>query len=130
MSFIAWRGIGEKGERYPAWVRALDGKSGVYAIRRRGLLFTTVLYVGESHTGSLYKTLTRHFQVWHRGKKFWRGQYAPEQTDPGHTYERAGNIEVAAQVATKARAVELQAEWIRKLKPADNVALVEEEVPF
>lgn len=126
-----WRGIGAKGERFPKWVRELDGKCGVYAIRRRGLIFTTVLYVGESHSGSLYKTLTRHFQSWSRGKKFWRGAYQPAQTDPGHTYEREPAIEVAVQLATKTKALELQAEWIRKLKPRDNVALVdEEEVPF
>jgi excinuclease UvrABC nuclease subunit len=129
---VNWRSIGEKGERFPKWVRELDGKSGAYAIRSVGWVFTTVLYVGESHTGSLYKTLTRHFQSWHRGKKFWRGQYAPEQTDPGHSYERTSSIEVAVQTSSPTRAVALQSEWIRSLKPRDNVALVEEleEAPF
>jgi excinuclease UvrABC nuclease subunit len=128
-----WRKIGDKGERFPAWVTELEGKSGVYAIRTVGFLFSTVLYVGESHTGNLRKTLTRHFQAWHRGKKKWFvGTYAPAQTDPGHSYERAGNVEVAVEVASKHRAVELQSEWIKKLKPRDNVALVEEleESPF
>lgn len=54
---MRWRAIGKDGEDYPAWLRAAARKSGVYAIRTRGLLFTTVVYVGESHTGNLYKTL-------------------------------------------------------------------------
>lgn len=129
---MEWRPIGGAGERYPKWLRDLDGKSGVYAIRRRGWLTTEVLYVGESHTGSLYKTLTRHFQKWSRSKgsrDWWRitAAYRPEQTDPGHTYERDGQIEVAIETATPARAVELQYEWIEKLKPRDNKL---EEVPF
>jgi excinuclease UvrABC nuclease subunit len=123
-----WRSIGERGAAYPAFIRALDGKSGVYAIRRAGLLFTTVLYVGESHTGNLYKTLTRHFQSWHRGPKRWFvGQYAPAQTDPGHTYEREPAVEVRVQVSR--RAVALQTKWIRELKPRDNRALVDELEP-
>lgn len=127
-----WRPIGGPGERYPAWLRALDGKSGVYAIRRRGLLFTRVLYVGESHTANLYKTLTRHFQSWRRGKRWWVGQYRPSQTDPGHTYDRGEPLEVAVQVATPARALELQAEWIARLDPEDNRAVPAEleEAPF
>lgn len=140
---MRWRPIGSTaGEPYPAWVRALKGKSGVYAIRHVGLA-TRVLYVGESHTGNLYGTLTRHFQRWSRWKKppktvadWWIKTRAwldgPEvQTDPGHAYERTASIEVAVKVATAARAVALQSEWIRSLKPRDNVALVDEDAaPF
>lgn len=125
-----WRAIGGSGEPYPAWLRALDGKSGAYAIRTRGLIFTTVVYVGESHSGNLYKTLTRHFQSWRRGKKWWVGQFAPEQTDPGHTYDR-GQCEVRVQTCTSSRAVALQNKWIRELKPRDNHTGIElEEAPF
>lgn len=129
---MEWRPIGTAGERYPAWLRALNGKHGVYAIRRRGLIFTTNLYVGESHTGALYKTLTRHFQRWNRAKgsrDWWRrtAAYRPEQTDPGHTYERTSEIEVAIEVArSREHALELQAAWIEKLDPRDN----KEEAPF
>lgn len=123
-----WRPIGNAGDAYPAWVRALKGKSGVYAIRHNGLLFSTVLYVGESHTAALYKTLTRHFQSWRRGKSWWFGTYAPAQTDPGHTYER-GSVEVAVRTSSSSRALSLQADWIARLKPRDNVQLAE-EVPF
>lgn len=94
------------------------------------LLFgSTVVYVGESHTGGLYKTVTRHFQRWSRSKQFWRGGYAPEQTDPGHTYDRA-RVEIAIAITSKDRAVAKQAAWIRSLKPRDNVMGAEESVPF
>jgi hypothetical protein len=60
---FVYRPVGASGEPYPEWVRALDGKSGVYVIReiqRDGSEET--VYVGESHTGRLYDTLTRHLQ--------------------------------------------------------------------
>jgi excinuclease UvrABC nuclease subunit len=125
---VEWRSIGAKDDDFPRWVRNLKGKSGVYAIRKPGWFGATVVYVGESHTGGLYKTLTRHFQTWSRGKKFWRGAYAPEQTDPGHTYPRS-DVEVAVQCAGKSEALDLQARWIERLKPRDNV-LGPDEVPF
>jgi hypothetical protein len=132
---MQWRAIGNAGESYPNWVRDLRGKSGAYAIRVRHLIFktTTVVYVGESHTGNLYKTLTRHFARWNRGKKWWVGAYRPQQSDPGHTYDR-GDCEVMVFVGTKAEAVAKQAKWIAELKPRDN--LVDgngqelEEAPF
>lgn len=129
---MQWRPVGKPDADYPLWLRNLKGKSGVYAIRVRGLFGATVVYVGESHTGGLYKTLTRHFQTWHRGKKFWQGQYSPEQTDPGHTYNRS-DCEVAVRVSSRSRALDLQARWIKRLKPRDNVVTPEppaEEVPF
>jgi hypothetical protein len=128
---MRWRAIGAPGDPYPKWLRDVQRSSGVYAIRRVGLLFTTVLYVGESHTGNLYKTLTRHFQEWHRGKHFWFGQYAPAQTDPGHTYDRT-DCEVAIKTCAKTAAIALQSKWIARLKPRDNHAgVVElEEAPF
>jgi hypothetical protein len=68
---LKYRPIGGTGEPYPAWVRALRGKSGVYVIReqqRDGSV--PIVYVGESHTRRLYQTLTRHFQtVRHEAKE-------------------------------------------------------------
>jgi hypothetical protein len=130
---MQWRPIGSAGEPYPKWVRELVKKSGAYAIRRNGLLFSTVLYVGESHTGNLYKTLTRHFSRWNRGKKWWRGAFRPAQSDPGHTYDR-GAVEVAARVCSPAEALKQQAAWISSLKPRDNLVAGDgselEEAPF
>src|SRR5262249_48821307 len=73
---LNYRSIGKSGDRYPAWVRALRGKSGVYLIRERQRDDSNpIVYIGESHTARLYQTLTRHFQTWRRAKKFWAGQY-------------------------------------------------------
>jgi len=61
---LSYRPMGELGEPYPDWVRALAGKSGVYVIREiTNDGSPQVVYVGESHTDRLYNTLTRHFQV-------------------------------------------------------------------
>ena len=65
--------------RYAPWVRELKDRNGVYVIR--DALDGDVYYVGESHSGRLYSTLTRHFQ-------FWDGYTA------GTTYDRDG-VEVA-----------------------------------
>lgn len=135
-----WRAVGDAGA-YPAWLRELRGKSGVYAIRERatsrlfGLVDVppVVVYVGESHTGRLYQTLTRHFQGWNRGKnpKWYQGKYVPRQTDPGHTYNRR-IVEVAVLVAKSApRALVLQDKWLRELQPRDNRLGVDDDpVPF
>lgn len=124
-----WRAIGVDGA-YPAWMAELANASGVYAIRERGFFAGfTVVYVGESHTGNLRKTIQRHFQSWRRAKKWWIGAYAPKETDPGHTYRRA-SCEVAFQTSPRDRAVALQAAWISRLSPRDNRAGVDEEAPF
>lgn len=125
---ITWYPLGGASDAYPQVIGKLKKSSGVYAIRHRGWLSKTVVYVGESHSGNLYKTLVRHFQAWNRGKGWWTGQYAPAQTDPGHTYDRASH-EVAFRVASPARALALQAAWIASLKPRDNV-IIPEKVPF
>jgi hypothetical protein len=56
----AYRRLGDRGEPYPDWVRALKGKAGVYIIRDADT--HECLYVGSS-AGRLYDTLTRHFQT-------------------------------------------------------------------
>src|SRR5678815_4143675 len=103
---LKYRSIGASGEPYPDWVRALDGKSGVYILRelqRDGTIET--VYVGESHSGRLYQTLTRHFQTWRRAKKFWTGQYTGSQShDPGLTYDR-DRVTVAVRVLPADRAL-------------------------
>lgn len=60
---LVYRPVGERGEPYPDWLRAIKGESGVYVIRERQRdAEPVVVYVGESHSGRLYETLTRHFQ--------------------------------------------------------------------
>jgi hypothetical protein len=110
-----YRQVGDRGEPYPAWVRALKGRSGVYAIREKGEL----VYVGESHSDRLYETLTRHFQAWRRRKGFWKGQFA-EGHDPGLTYERSA-VEVAVRETAPSAAVFEERRLIQRLRPRDNL---------
>ena len=117
---LTYRPIGERGEPYPEWVRALGGKSGVYVIREVAPNGSKeIVYVGESHTDRLYNTLTRHFQRWRRWKGFWRDQYG-EGHDPGLTYDR-GRVEVATRVTSPNEALEEEARLISRLKPRDNI---------
>ena len=119
---LKYRPVGGNGEPYPDWVRMLDGKSGVYIFRETQDDGTTeTVYVGESHTGRLYQTLTRHFQTWRRAKKFWTGQYTGSQShDPGLTYDRE-RMTVAVRVVPAARALAEEARLIAKLRPRDNL---------
>jgi len=90
--------------RYPTWVSNLKGRSGVYVIRSKSS--GKILYVGESHTGRLRKTLIRHFQV-------WKGPTA------GNVYF-SGHVEVAVSFERKDRAQARQWDLIRRLGPRDN----------
>ncbi len=128
---FTYRPVGARGEPYPEWVRELDGKSGVYVIRERNRdgSFETV-YVGQSHTGRLYDTLTRHLQTWRRWKGFWKGQYG-EGHDPGLTYNR-DRVEVAVRITSPSQALDEEARLIKKLRPRDNILgqAAEDVVPF
>jgi hypothetical protein len=112
---LAYRPVGNRGDPYPDWVRNLRGRSGVYVIRERD----DIVYVGESHTGRLYETLTRHFQEWRRWKGFWRGQYG-EGHDPGLTYPRSA-VEVAVRITSPNAALDEEARLIRRFRPRDNL---------
>ena len=118
---LSYRPIGRSGERYPDWIRELRGKSGVYIIRERQRDGSTpTVYVGESHAGRLYQTLTRHFQTWRRSKKFWSGQYGGQSHDPGLTYPR-DKVTVATRVMSPERAIAEEARLIARLRPRDNL---------
>jgi hypothetical protein len=119
---LSYRPIGGTGERYPDWVRALHGKSGVYLIRERQNDGTTpVVYIGESHANRLYQTQTRHFQTLRRRKKFWSGQYTGSLShDPGVTYRRA-SCTVAVRVLSPERAMAEESRLIARLRPRDNL---------
>ena len=133
---LKYRPVGASGEPYPDWVRELDGKSGVYIIREIQDDGTPVtVYVGESHAGRLYQTLTRHFQTWRRAKKFWAGQYSGTLShDPGLTYDRDG-VTVAVRVLSADRAIAEEGRLIARLRPRDNLLGqpdddLDEAVPF
>jgi hypothetical protein len=129
---LVYRPVGSRGDPYPEWVRALRGQSGVYVIRERDRDGDPVtVYVGESHTGRLRETLTRHFQDWRRWKSYWKGQYT-EGHDPGLTYDRE-KVEVAVRVTSPDDAIDEEARLIRRLRPRDNLAgqpVEDEAVPF
>lgn len=117
---LTYRSVGESGDPYPQWLQRARGKSGVYVIRERDTNDEPVIaYVGQSSTGRLYETLTRHLQTWRRWKGFWRGQYGAGH-DPGLTYDR-GSVEVAVKVTASSRALDEEARLIRRLQPRDNV---------
>jgi hypothetical protein len=89
---------------YPAWLRALRGRSGVYVFRaaatRRPLL------VGRSSSGRLYQALTRHLQA-------WSGETA------GAVYAR-GDVELAVAIVAPELAAAAAAELVARLRPRDN----------
>jgi hypothetical protein len=128
---LAYRPVGKTGERYPDWLHALKGKSGVYVIRERGSDGRpVVVYVGQSNAGRLFETLTRHLQTWRRWKGFWKGQFA-EGHDPGLTYDRA-RVDVAVRVTSPSESIEEEARLIARLRPRDNLLGQPEleDVPF
>ena len=96
--------FGDENPEWPLFVRELRGKSGVYIIRDRET--KDVLYVGESHTGRLKKTLLRHFQA-------WSGKTA------GPTFSR-NSVEIAVEVTSEANAVPRQNKLIADLRPTLN----------
>jgi hypothetical protein len=126
----AYRRVGDRGEAYPDWVRALKDEAGVYVIRDADT--HECLYVGSS-AGRLYDTLTRHFQTWRRWKGFWKGQYG-EGADPGLTYPRAA-VEVAVRLTSPDDALDEEMRVIARLRPRDNQigqpdTATDESIPF
>lgn len=111
---MVFRKVGKKGEPYPAWLLAHKHQSGVYVIKEGA----TVVYVGESHAGRLYGTVTRHFQEWTRNKQHWKGSYS--QHDPGLTYVRE-KCSVGVKVTRANDAIREQDKQIARLKPRDNI---------
>lgn len=95
------------GDKLAPSIRAVAERSGIYVIRDRET--HEVLYVGESHSKALAKTIARHFQR-------WKGPTA------GARYDR-DDVEVAVRAFAKAEdAVRWQDRLIRELAPRDNVA--------
>jgi excinuclease UvrABC nuclease subunit len=90
-----------------SWLAELGAVSGAYVIRSKA---GRVLYVGESHTGRLRKTVLRHFQAW-------------RDSDPAlkHWTYSAGAVEVAIRITPPASAVGCQNNLIARLGPRDNV---------
>ena len=97
------------------WLNALRNQSGAYIIRHRRT--RAILYVGESHTGNLAKTLKRHFYAWR------------DDAERVHnTYDRHA-VEVAVRLTPPPAAVGAQDNLIRRLEPRDN-GYIPVEKPF
>lgn len=96
----------EQDGRFPAWIQQLAGKHGVYIIKDRTT--AQILYIGESHTGKLKRTLVRHFQRW--------------QSNTNKTYRRERVVVATELRRTPEAAVARQYELIAALKPRDNEA--------
>jgi len=94
-----------KGDFLP-WLNALRNMSGAYVIRHKASGKT--LYVGDSHTGNLAKTIKRHFYPWRDD---------PERRH--NVYDRQA-IEIAVRLTPPTTAVGAQDNLIRRLEPRDN----------
>lgn len=113
---LNFRAIGGKaGDRYPEWLLAVDGKSGVYVLKSKA---GRILYVGESHTGRLKATLVRHFQQWNRSRLNLYAKTDWSRTT-GQTYDR-GDVLVWVHPCRKDQAQKLQYRLIQQLSPRDN----------
>jgi hypothetical protein len=103
--------IGEYGA-YPDWIRSLKGRNGVYFIRETSS--GAIVYIGESHSGRLYQTLTRHFQRW-----------SNKYNTAGATYSR-DEVDVAVILVPQSHAAYLQNELICQFSPRDNRLICDE----
>ena len=98
--------VGSEPGTFAQWLRDLRNLSGAYVIRSAET--KDVFYVGESHTGRLYRTITRHFQSW------------DDTGDREHfTYSRH-HVEVAVRLTPPNSAIGAQDNLIQRLKPRDN----------
>lgn len=110
----AFPAVDEAGNYSPA-LAALRGRdaSGIYAIIDAATLQT--LYIGESHTGRLYDTITRHFRRWKINA--WRD--ATGRSSGGTTYDRS-RVLIAYTVLPAAEVMDAQAIAIAEADPRDN----------
>lgn len=96
----------DDGGNFSAWVNDLRNQSGAYIIRHART--HEVLYVGESHTGNLAKTIKRHFWIWR------------DDTDRQHFTCKKFDVEVAVRVTPPNTAKAAQDNLIRRLMPSKN----------
>jgi hypothetical protein len=113
---------------YAPWVRALGQRSGAYVIRSKRT--GEIRYVGNSHTGRLYDTLTRHFQNWSSSERVTAAleHYAHGGRGVGPTFDPS-RCEVAVVLTPPNRAEAVEARLILQLNPTVN-KLYPVEAPF
>lgn len=103
-----WQPLRVGGRWNPVLLAGMDQQSGAYAVRDAKT--KKVLYVGESHTGRMWRTLLRHFQD-PTGKFARRGEW---------TRASADGLEARAWFTTEAGAECKEADLIASLKPLHN----------
>lgn len=127
MSRRKWQRLIVGGELSPRLKRAMQDRSGVYAIRRIG--DREVLYVGQSHCGKLWRTMLRHFQAPQTFKTIGRGSFAvPSSTAADYEIAfqvtRAGADQCEARIPKSRADAELvwnlETKWIEDLRPTVN----------
>lgn len=91
-------------------------KSGAYVVR--STLTDEFLYVGESHSGQLWKTLTRHF---HARESFRRE--GRDGAPTRWTYGRPDLVEVSVWITRADQAVSVQDRLIERFLPTYNVVI-------
>lgn len=103
----------ENPSAFAPWVRALQGKNGVYLIVQDG----RAQYVGVSYSNKLYGTLTRHVQNWsRRGSKAYTGPVFDRHTI-------LASVEVIDEPSEAQRR---ERDWIHRFSPLLN----RQELPF
>lgn len=121
-SGLAWRSYVEAGRPSLAVKAKTEDASGAYAIRRKDS--HSVVYVGESRQGHMWRTIARHFQapVTFTNRKKPGGGNA-------FATDRGGDYEVAWEVTSRGyrtkpegdqRALNLQAAWIEQFRAAGH----------
>jgi hypothetical protein len=110
MPRLRWRSpVSTDGATLAAWLASLrsQGLNGVYLIRDAST--RELLYVGESHTGRLFETMTRHLYAWN-GRGSGPSYHSPL-------------VEMAVLVADTPLddPVADQYELIQRLAPRDNI---------
>lgn len=112
---LTYRDPRGEGKRFAKWLNELRNQSGAYVIRRKES--HEILYIGESHTGNLAKTIKRHFHGWN------------DKTGRQHFTCSARSVELAVRVTPPNGAVGAQNNLIARLQPEKNIVGVEEQ-PF
>lgn len=102
--------VGGKYHPHLAAIRSTRS-SGIYAI----VAGRSVLYVGESHSGRLYDTITRHFREW----KIDPRKDAQGRRRGGTQYDRR-KVRVVYVITEPDTAQTLQYAEIERLRPRDN----------
>jgi len=103
---LVYRPVADSRGAFLPWVNDLRASSGAYVIRAAGS--GQILYVGESHTGRLAKTIKRHFYSW--------------KDDPirRHFRYQPGRVEIAVRLCPPPAASGAQNNLILRLDPRDN----------